>query len=279
MRQRVDRVVLDRGDGALDVERGRGQQRLAQGTVTPGAIGVPGQARGLDQLANKAVAVGMHPVRGHAQQHVAFLDLIRQVGATFHRAHGKARQVKVALGVHAGHFRRLTADQRTARSHAALGDAFDDAGSMVDRQLAGGEVIQEEQRLCALADKVVDAHGHQVDAHAVHQAGVDGDAQLGADPVGGRDQDRILIARALQIEQRAESAQTGHRAGAVGALGSGFDPFDQVVACIDIHACIGIGDPVGFIAHPGSPAGLAPDRPNTAPLSTGAVAKGMKETT
>jgi len=37
-------------------------------------------------------------------------------------------------------------------------------------------------------------------------AGLDGDLQLGADSVGGRDQDRILESGGAQIEQRAESA-------------------------------------------------------------------------
>ena len=59
-------------------------------------------------------------------------------------------------------------------------------------ELAGGEIVEEEQRLGALHDEVVDAHRDEVDADRVVHAGLDGDLELGADAVGGRDQDRIL---------------------------------------------------------------------------------------
>jgi hypothetical protein len=46
-----------------------------------------------------------------------------------------------------------------------------DRGGGVDVEAAGGEVVEEEQRLGALADEVVDAHRHEVDAEAVEAAG------------------------------------------------------------------------------------------------------------
>ena len=62
-------------------------------------------------------------------------------------------------------------------------------------ELAGGEVVEEEQRLGALHDDVVDAHGDEVDADRVVDAGLDGDLDLGADAVIGRDQDRVAKTR------------------------------------------------------------------------------------
>jgi hypothetical protein len=52
-------------------------------------------------------------------------------------------------------------------------------------------------------------------------AGVDGDPQLGADAVGRGDQQRILVAGGLEVEQRAETAQAGFRAGRRVALARG----------------------------------------------------------
>ena len=106
-------------------------------------------------------------------------------------ADGEAGQIVVAVGIHAGHFRRLAADQRAAGAPAALGDAGDDAPPGVDVELAAGVVVEEEQRLGALDHDVVDAHRHQVDADRVGNAGLDRDLELGADAVGARHQDRI----------------------------------------------------------------------------------------
>jgi len=44
------------------------------------------------------------------------------------------------------------------------------------------------------------------------QARIDGDLQLGADPVGGGDDQRIGKARRLQVEQGPEPAEAGIRA-------------------------------------------------------------------
>lgn len=55
----------------------------------------------------------------------------------------------------------------------------------IDIELAGGEVVEKEQRLGAPTDQVVHAHRHEVDADRVDVAGVDGDTQLGTDAIGG----------------------------------------------------------------------------------------------
>ena len=85
----------------------------------------------------------------------------------FHRADGEAGEVVFAGRVHAGHLGGLAADQRAAGLFAARGDALDHVGGGVDVELAAGEVVEEEQRLGALHQDVVDAHRHQVDADGV----------------------------------------------------------------------------------------------------------------
>ena len=75
-----------------------------------------------------------------------------------HAGDAETGQVVFARRVHVGHFRRLTADQRATGQLAALGNAADHGHHRIHVQLAGGEVVQEEQRLCTLHQHVVDAH-------------------------------------------------------------------------------------------------------------------------
>jgi hypothetical protein len=91
----------------------------------------------------------------------------------------------------ARHLRCFAADERRAGLPAALGDAGDDGGGDRHLELAGGVIVEEKQRLGALHDEVVDAHGDEVDADGVVNAGLDGDAQLGADAIVGGNQDRV----------------------------------------------------------------------------------------
>ncbi len=133
----------------------------------------------------------MHARRGQPDQHVAGDDIAaRQDLAALDGADREAREIIVLGLVHAGHLGRLAADQRAAGLPATRGDAADDAAGTLDVELAGREIIEKEQRLCALHDEIVDAHGDEVDADRVVQPGVDGDLQLGADAVVGGDQDR-----------------------------------------------------------------------------------------
>jgi hypothetical protein len=71
-------------------------------------------------------------------------------------------------------------------------------------------------------------------------AGGNGDLELGADAVGGRDQDGIAKARRLEVEQRTEAAEARRRTAARGAGCQGFDRFDERRSRIDIDAGIAI---------------------------------------
>ena len=64
-------------------------------------------------------------------------------------------------------------------------------------------------------------------------AGVDRQLQFGPDPVIGGDQQRIVIARGLQIEEAAEAADFGIGAGARGRLGEWRNGLHQRIACGD----------------------------------------------
>ena len=206
------------------------------------------------------IAVGMHAGGGEAENDVALGDIAgRQKLPAFGGTDGKAGEIVVAVGIHARHFGGLAADQRAACLAATGCDAADDRSTLVGIELAGGEVIEEEQRLRALDDQIVDAHGDEVDADRVVLVGIDGDLQLGADAVIGGNQHRIGEARSLQIEEAAETADFAVSAGAAGRAHRRLDLFDQQVAGIDIDARVAIGQTVfSRLAHASSPMAIIP---------------------
>ena len=104
-------------------------------------------------------------------------------------------------------------------------------------ELAAGEIVEEEQRLGALHDEVVDGHGDEVDADRVVPAGVDGDLELGADAVGGGDQDRVLEAGArLRSNSPPKPPISASAPGRRGRPHQRLDQVDHAVAGVDVDA-------------------------------------------
>jgi hypothetical protein len=91
-----------------------------------------------------------------------------------------------------------------------------------------------------LHDEVVDAHRDQVDADRVVTSGGDRDLELGADAVGGGDQDRIPVARRLEVEERAEAAEPGRGARPRRRSGERLDRLDQGIASCDVDAGVAV---------------------------------------
>jgi hypothetical protein len=92
-----------------------------------------------------------------------------------------------------------------------------------------------------LHHEVVDAHGDQVDADRVVTPRFDGDFQLGADAIGGDDQQGILETGGARIEECAEAAQRRVGARPRGGARQRRDGLDQGVAGIDIDTGIFVG--------------------------------------
>src|SRR5688500_4017508 len=80
-----------------------------------------------DQAAHQAETVGMNARAGEAENDIARLDSLpgQRLGA-LDRSDTEASEVIIARGVHAGHFRRLAANQGAAGLPAAFGDRSDD---------------------------------------------------------------------------------------------------------------------------------------------------------
>ena len=198
----------------------------------------------------------MRAAGGDADQHVAGADLagIDQF-RFFHRTHGEAGQVVFARRVHVGHLGGFTADQRAAGDFTAFGDAGHDIHGGLDVELAGGEIVEEEQRFRALHQHVVHAHRDQVLADAVVAVELLGQDQLGAHAVGAGDQHRLAIA-AREVEQAAEQAHAAQHFRAHRALHQRFDALDDLVARIDVDAGIAIGEAIGSRSLGGGHGGL-----------------------
>jgi len=165
----------------------------------------------------------------------------------FHHTDTEAGQVVVFAFVHAWHFSGFTADQGATRQFAAGADAGHDLGRGLDIELAGGVVVEEEQRLGAAHHQVVDAHGDQVDADAVVLVQVQGQAQLGAYAVGAGHQYRLLVA-GRDFAEGAKTAQATHDFRARSALGDALDAFDQCFTGVDVYTGVLVAQG-GLLAH------------------------------
>src|SRR4030095_5113601 len=96
-----------------------------------------------------------------------------------HDAHDEARDVVLPCSIEAGHLRRLAAQQGAARFAAAARDSVHHRGQDLRVELAGREVVHEEQRRGALYQDVVDAVIDEIAPDTVVDTGFECDAQLG----------------------------------------------------------------------------------------------------
>ena len=183
----------------------------------------------------------MHTAGRQAQHHVAGLHIFAgEDQGLFHHAHRKTRQVVFASGVHAGHLGGFAANQRTARQLTTLGNAAHHRRGGVHIQLAAGKVIEEKQRFRALHQHIVDAHGHQINAHGVVHIPFKSQLKFGAHAIGAADQDRFFVVFRY-FKQCAKAANTRQHALAHGFFGQGFDAFDQRITSVNVNASVFVG--------------------------------------
>src|SRR4029079_19254490 len=219
MGERLDGAgSANRVEDAPDIDAGRGEQSGAERRLGGKRRGIaPVESRLLDHAAHEREAVGVHAGGGQGEDDVSRFDIFpRQQRFALYRADGEAGEIVVAGRIDPRHLGGLAADQRRAGLLAAFGDAADHRWGHAEIELAGGEIVEKEQRLGALHDDVVDVHGDEVDADAVVNAGFDGEVELGADAVGGGDQHGVLEAANLEIEQTAEATDAAKQTFALG---------------------------------------------------------------
>ena len=221
-----------------DIDFGRSQQHLAQQFVRQfGIYLVQVEAVVGDDLAHKAETVGVHAARRDADQHVARLDLraVDQLRLLDH-ADRKARDVVLALRIHARHLGRLAAHQRAAGLTAALGHAADDGFDLLRLVVAHGHVIEEHQRFRALRQHVVHAHGHGINADRVVLVHLERQLELGAHAVGAAHQHRLLHVQRRKVEHAAEGADIAHHAQTRGRRDVLLDAPHHFVSGFEVYA-------------------------------------------
>ena len=69
---------------------------------------------------------------------------------------------------------------------------------------------------------------------------IDGELELGADPVIGGDEQRVRVARRFQVEKSAKSAEFSIRAGSSGRFRQRRDGAHQRIACGNIDTRLSI---------------------------------------
>ena len=173
-----------------------------------------------EDLAHERVAVGLQARRGQRDQRVAGLD----GGAVDDRfalddADDEAGDVVVARPVEVGQVRGLAAEQRNAVGLAGRADACHELDAALLRQPRRGQVVEEEERLGAGGEDIVDAVVDEVAADAFVAAERRGEQQLGADAVRARDKHRVPIASDVELEQPGEGAEAAEHLGAARTFG------------------------------------------------------------
>jgi hypothetical protein len=138
------------------------------------------------------------------------------------------------------HFRRFTAKQCAVHPAAGIRHPRHDFRDDRRFQDAGRDVIQEEERLGARREHVVDAVVDQVGADLGVTARPSRQQDLGADPVGARDQDRLAIAVRVEREQATEGTDARQHLWALGRFRQWFDQLDGSVAGFDVDARIAV---------------------------------------
>ena len=153
-----------------------------------------------------------------------------------HRAHRESREVELSPGVDRRHLRGLSPEQRAAGLPAPFRDARDDLGAVFGRKLPGGVVVEEEERLGAVDEDVVDAHGDEVDPHRVELPGRRGDLDLGPHAVGARDEDRVAVLPRGEAEEARERADLPQDLLAVRRADHRPDPANEALPLVDVDA-------------------------------------------
>ena len=125
---------------------------------------------------------------------------------------------------------------------AGVGQALDDFLGDFRLDLAGGQIVHEEERRGALHRNVVDAVIDQVGADGVMDVHLEGDFQLGAHPVHAGDQNRVRPLHLVHREQAAEAADFAQHAAGKGLVGEILDPLLGAVGAVNVHPGVGVGD-------------------------------------
>jgi|GEM_PF-833421 len=250
MGERLDgSLALEQLEERLDVDPGRRKKRFPQRFAGREGCRRPiVRTTSLHDLADQRIAIGMGARGSKCQEHIPRNHVgARQDRLALDRANRETGEIIVAAVIKPRHLGRLPADQRASSLPAPLGNAGDHGASRREVELVAGEIVEEEERLRSLHDEIVDRHGDEIDSDRAMHSGLDGDLDLGANPVIGCDQHRIAEAASFEVEESAEAAKRAVRARSGRGAGQRLDRFDERIARGDIDASLPVGQALCLI--------------------------------
>ncbi len=218
----------------------RNEQRLADRAAKCGDHGVHGQPGAVERNPpGERVTVGVQSGRGKTDEDVPRADALTvdQLPPR-NDADDEPRNIVLAVGVETRHLGGLAAKQRAAVGAARAREALDNLHGDVRVQPAGGQIVEEEERVRPLHEDVVDAVVHEVDADRRVHAGHERDPQLGPDAVSARDEHRIVPAGVTETEEPAERPNLGQNSRREGTARERPNPANDLVAGVDIDAAL-----------------------------------------
>ena len=144
----------------------------------------------------------------------------------------------------------LAANESGTGLDTALCHAGNDLGDLLGVILAAGNIVQEEQRLCANANDVVDAHSNGINADGVMFVHQNRQLHLGAAAVGAGDQHRLLHTCNGKTKAAAEATHIVQAAFIFGAGDVLFHQFNSAIAGNNVNAGGSVAGRLGvFMIH------------------------------
>ncbi len=193
-------------------------------------------------MASQRVPVAAETGGGQPDEDVAYLDPVgTEELVPLDHTDSEADRVERPRLHDTGMLGHLAAQQGGPHLTASRGHSPDQLGHPVRVHRPDGDVVEEEEGLGPLADQVIHAHGHQVDADGVEPAGRLGYEGLGAYPVRARHQYRLAVPIGLEGEQATEPAEAADHLGAQGGVDQRADAVHGPIAGSDVDARSDVG--------------------------------------
>ena len=161
------------------------------------------------------------PADGKPEHEVALLDA-RAVDqpVALDDADAGAREVELVVAVDAGQLGGLAAEEHAARGAADLGRALDELGHLLGLDRVRGDVVEQEERVGAGREHVVDAVRGEVGPARAQAAALAREDQLRADAVG-RGGEQAPVVERVEAGEGAEARRPGRLDGRAQALDDG----------------------------------------------------------
>src|SRR5690242_13848674 len=243
MRRPFNRKLVEEHTSDFYIDPRRFEQLFRQGATEFWNLLIDLEAPSFQKhFACQRVAITMETRRRQTDQNIPWNDFGRiYYFPPFQDADNEPRKIILAVGKIAGMFGGFSANQRTTGRAATCGDPAHHRFGNFDVELATDKIIQKKKRRRSLGQNIVDPHRHEIDSHRVMNPSHECNLEFGPDAVSGGNQDRIAMAGRLEIEQRAEAADTGQYAGRSRFFSDGCNAAHQRVTGFDTDAGLGVG--------------------------------------